>query len=149
VATAEAIYADPSALVSLYLHQPRSLEVVSWRRRLTGSLPVTHHGRAEMTNAIGLAGFRGDISHEDTVGAWAALDQDFVDGHLGLVPIAWRSAFKVAGELSRKHSPELGTRAADVLHVACALELGLKRFLSFDGRQKILAARCGLRLVKV
>jgi hypothetical protein len=148
VATAEEIYADPSALVPLYLHQPRSQEIVAWRRRLAGSLPVTHHGRAEMTNAISLARFRGNISPKESLAAWAGLDQDFIDGHLHQVPIAWRTAFSMAGELSRNLSPELGTRTADVLHVACALELGLKRFLSFDERQKALASRCGLKLVR-
>jgi predicted nucleic acid-binding protein len=43
----------------------------------------------------------------------------------------------------------LGTRTLDVLHVACALELKLRRFLSFDERQQQLAAAVGLRLVRV
>jgi hypothetical protein len=36
-----------------------------------------------------------------------------------------------------------------VLHVACALELKLKHFPTFDERQKKLAAACGLKLVKL
>jgi hypothetical protein len=37
---------------------------VAWRTRLPGPLPVTHHGRAEIANAIGLAQFRAEISPE-------------------------------------------------------------------------------------
>jgi predicted nucleic acid-binding protein len=61
----------------------------------------------------------------------------------------WRAGLNQAIELSRTHSPKLGTRAFDVLHVACALELKLKHFPTFDERQKKLAAACGLKLVKL
>jgi hypothetical protein len=62
VATAEATYADPSALARLYLHQTGSRELSAWRHRHRGPLPVTHHGRTEIVNAISLAAFRGAIS---------------------------------------------------------------------------------------
>lgn len=149
MATAEDIYADPSALIPLYLHQPRSRTVVAWRARLPGSLPVTHHGRAEIANAIGLAQFRADISPEKAIEAWAALDNDFAEGNLQQTSVMWRAALNQAIELSQTHSPTLGTRASDVLHVACALELKLKHFLTFDERQQKLAAACGLKLVKL
>lgn len=149
MATAEDIYADPSALIPLYLHQPRSRAVVAWRVRVIGSLPVTHHGRAEIANAIGLARFRREIASEKAVEAWAALDHDFAEGNLQQTSVMWRAALNQAIELSQTHSPALGTRAADVLHVACALELKLKHFLTFDERQKKLATACGLKLVKL
>lgn len=149
MATADDIYADPSALIPLYLHQPRSRTVVAWRKRLPGFLPVTHHGRAEIANAIGLAQFRGEISPEKAIEAWALLDDDFTEGHLQQASVMWRSVLNRAMELSRTHSPMLGTRASDVLHVACALELTLKHFLTFDERQQKLAVACGLKLVKL
>lgn len=40
-------------------------------------------------------------------------------------------------------------RALDVLHVACALELGLSHFLTFDEKQIALATEMGLKIVKV
>jgi predicted nucleic acid-binding protein len=149
VATAEDIYADPSALIPLYLHQPRSRAIVAWRARLPGSLPVTHHGRAEIANAIGLAQFRGEVSSEKAIEAWGALDHDFAEGNLQQTSVMLRAALNQAIELSRTHSPTLGTRASDVLHVACAMELKLKHFLTFDERQQKLAAACGLKPVKL
>ena len=149
MANAEDIYADSSALIPLYLHQPRSREVVAWRAKLGGSLPATHHGRAEVVNAIGLAWFRGEIAEAKAVEAWFALDHDFAEGHLQQTSVAWRAALNKAIELSKAHSPQLGTRSADVLHVACALELKLRHFLTFDDRQRKLAALAGLKLIKL
>jgi predicted nucleic acid-binding protein len=40
----------------------------------------------------------------------------------------------------------LGIRTLDSLHVACALELNVKRFWSFDDRQRKLAKATGLDL---
>jgi predicted nucleic acid-binding protein len=53
----------------------------------------------------------------------------------------------VAEELSAAHTETLGTRAADILHVATAAALGATLFLSFDTRQKALAAAAGLRVM--
>ena len=37
----------------------------------------------------------------------------------------------------------------DVLHVACAQELGLRYFLTFDERQQQLAAAAGLKVARL
>ena len=145
--TTEPIYVDPSALVRLYLRQERSREMAQWRSRTRGPLPVTHHGRVEMVNAISLALFRGDIDAEDADLAWNELDSDFHVGNLVQVDVLWRAALKRAAELSRTFSSRLGTRSLDVLHVSCALELELKRFFSFDERQRALANAAGLKVL--
>jgi predicted nucleic acid-binding protein len=147
--TADQIYADPSALSHIYLHQIGSRRMVAWRRRTPGSLPVTHHGRVELINAIGLAVYRGEVTVEKAGAARALLADDFTQGHLTQVDILWRAALNRAAELAASLTPELGTRSLDVLHVACALELNLRRFLTFDERQQELATAVGLRLVRV
>ena len=149
VATAEQIYVDPSALALLYLHQPGSREMTAWRTRLKGSLPVTHHGRIEVVNAIALACFRKVINGQQAADAWGTLDSDFTEGRLSQADVLWRAALNKASELSRRYSPSLGTRALDVLHVSCALELKLRSFLTFDERQQSLAKAVGLKLVSV
>lgn len=50
MASAEGVYADPSALLKLYLHQPESAAMAAWRRRTRGALMLTLHGRAEIVN---------------------------------------------------------------------------------------------------
>ena len=147
--TAEQVYAEPSALAQLYLHQSASREMVAWRRRTSGSLPVTHHGRVEIINAINLAAYRGEVTTEKAAAAHTLLGDDFVYGQLAQVDILWRAALNRAAQLSMAHTPKLGTRSLDVLHVACALELNLRLFLTFDERQQKLAAAAGLKLVRV
>jgi predicted nucleic acid-binding protein len=147
--TGKDVYVDPSALVRLFIHQPGSKEMSDWRRKVDGPLYVTHHGRTEIINAIGLAAFRGVTALEDANIAWQELEQEFIDDGFRQADLLWRAALNRAGELSRIHSARIGTRSLDVLHVSCALELNMKFFLSFDERQLALAEAVGLRRVAV
>jgi predicted nucleic acid-binding protein len=147
VATADQTYADPSALLKLYLHEPESRALAAWRSRHAGALTVTHHGRVEMTNGLALAAHRGLIPKAAFQLALAALDDDFHHGRYRLADLLWRSTLNRAAPLSRMHSRGFGTRTLDVLHVASALELGLCQFLTFDLRQQELARATGLKLV--
>lgn len=148
MATADQFYADPSALLKLYLNEPESRAMAIWRARQAGALPVTHHGHVEMVNAIGLAAHRGFLSEPSRVAALAALDDDLVQGRMHRADLHWRAAFRRAAELSLNHTRTLGTRTLDILHVASALELGLNRFVTFDERQAALARAAGLKIVK-
>lgn len=147
MATAETTYVDPSALLKLYVHQPESAAMSAWRSRVRGPLLVTHHGRVEVTNGICLAAFRADISAEAMRDALASFEEDFADGRYVRADLLWRAALDRARELSEEHTPRLGCRSLDVLHVAGALELGCKRFLTFDSRQRRLASAAGLKLI--
>lgn len=149
MAGADAVYADPSALLKLYLHQPESAAVSAWRRRTRGPLDVTLHGRAEIMNGICLARFRGLIGAEAMQDALASFEEDWEAGRYAVADLLWRAALQRAAWLSRKHTPTLGCRTLDVLHVASALELGKSRFLTFDTRQRQLARAAGLGLVKL
>jgi predicted nucleic acid-binding protein len=146
VATAEEIYVDPSALLKLYVHQPESTAMSAWRSRVRGPLLVTHHGRVEVTNGICLAAFRSDISADAMRDAVASFEEDFADGRYVRADLLWRAALERARELSAEHTPRLGCRSLDVLHVASALELGCKRLVTFDSRQQRLARAVGLKL---
>ena len=145
VANAEAIYADPSALLKLYVHQPESRAMSAWRGRLKGALAVTLHGRVEIVNGICLAAFRGYLTAEALSDALTSLEEDFGEGRYFSADLLWRAALQRASELSRKHTVTLGCRSLDVLHVASALELDLKNFLTFDRRQQKLAAAAGMK----
>ncbi len=147
--TADDVYVDPSALARLYIHQADSLKMVNWRRRHAGPLSVTHHGRAEVVNAISLALFRKEISASEAANSWNYVDEDFDAGHLIQADLLWRAALQRATELSRAYTPTLGTRSLDVLHVACALELKRRAILSFDERQQKLASAAGLKLIRL
>ena len=147
MAGADGIYVDPSALLKLYLHQAESAAMNAWRARVRGPLTLTHHARVEVVNGICLAGFRGAIGAPAVRDALASFEEDRVAGRYAHADLLWRSALRRAADLSREHTPELGCRSLDVLHVACSLELGFPAILSFDERQRRLARRVGLKLV--
>jgi predicted nucleic acid-binding protein len=147
VASAEDTYADPSALAKLYLHEPESRTVTAWRAKLGGSLAVTLFGRLELANAIGLAAYRGFVTKAVRKSALGALDDDFAQGRCVVVDLVWREALRRAEEISREETAVLGCRSLDILHVASALTLKRRRFLTFDLRQQKLARALGLKLV--
>jgi predicted nucleic acid-binding protein len=93
--------------------------------------------------------FLGHLGPDGLDEALKDLADDFAQGRLHQADILWRAALNRAAELSRKHTPKLGTRSLDVLHVACALELNLRYFLTFDGRQQKLATAAGLKLIRL
>ena len=142
---ADRTYVDPSALLKLYIHEPASAAMSAWRRRTKGALPITLHGRLEVVNGICLASFRKIINPEAFSDAIASFDEDLAEGRYVETDVLWRATLRRASQLSRAHTPALGCRTLDVLHVATALELGLRHFVTFDGRQRQLARAAGLR----
>jgi predicted nucleic acid-binding protein len=147
VATADETYADPSALLKLYVHERESRAMNAWRARVAGALPITLHGRLEIVTGICLAGFRGALDAEAVSDALASFDEDLDEGRYVEADVLWRATLRRAADVSRRHTPAIGCRTLDVLHVATALELGLRRFVTFDARQQRLARATGLTLV--
>jgi predicted nucleic acid-binding protein len=145
VASAESIYIEPSALLKLYLHQAESAAMVGWRARTRGALPLTPHARVEILNGLGLALFRRLIDAGARDDAVRSFEEDIAGGRYVHADVLWRSALRRAAELSLEYTADIGCRSLDVLHVACALELGLPSFLTFDLRQRRLARAVGLK----
>lgn len=145
--SAEGTYVDPSALRSLYVHDGRSAAFCAWRRRISGPLPITRFGRAEVVNSIELAVHRRILEAAHARGALADFETDLLEGRLALVDALWRRTLDLASDLSIRHTARLGTRTLDVLHVATALTLEVSRFVTYDARQAKLARAVGLRVL--
>ena len=107
---------------------------------------VTHHGRVELLNGIGLAAHRGIVTDAICDAAFEALDDDFEQGRYVVADMLWRATLKRAGDLSRQYTRRVGCRSLDILHIASALELKCRSFLTFDVRQQQLARAVKLRL---
>ncbi len=138
-------YLDTSFLVSLYTPDANSgaaAEIIagSGRERL-----VTTFGELELVNALGLRVLRKEISAAQAEVAWADFEEDIRDGVFQLRPVG-EQVFGRARELSRQTTAKLGTRTADLLHVAAALELGADILYSFDQQQRKLAKAVHLKL---
>ena len=61
-------------------------------------------------------------------------------------PDLWEKLVQEAESLAEHHTPVLGTRSLDILHVAAALVLGATEFCTFDTRQGKLAKATGLHV---
>jgi len=147
VASAERTYVDPSELLKLYIHEPESAAMNAWRTRVKGALPITLHSRLEITNGICLAAFRRAITAAALADALLSFAEDLAEGRYTEIDVLWRATLRRATDIGRTHTPELGCRSLDVLHVATALELGLRDFVTFDVRQRQVARAVGLKTV--
>jgi predicted nucleic acid-binding protein len=101
----------------------------------------------ELLNGIGLAAHRGIVTDAICDAALAALDDDFEQGRYVVADMLWRATLKRAGDLSRQYTRKLGCRSLDILHVASALELKCRTFLTFDVRQQQLARGVKLKTI--
>ena len=72
--------------------------------------------------------------------ALADLQSDLDTGALVVVTADWPDVHRLAETLSKRHTISGGHRSLDVLHVATALHLGAREFLTFDTNQRKLAA---------
>jgi len=69
----------------------------------------------------------------------ADLKTDLDTGAVVVATVNWPDVHRLAEELSARHSISGGHRGFDVLHVATALHLGAREFLTFDANQRKLA----------
>ena len=72
--------------------------------------------------------------------ALADLQTDLDTGAVVVVTADWPDVHRLAETLSKRHTIAGGHRSLDVLHVATALHLGAREFLTFDANQRKLAA---------
>lgn len=138
------IYADSSLFVSLYLQEARSQEA---RRRMKQgkNIWLTPLHRVEWNHAIAQHVFRGVISDQEAARVYSAFEADR-KSNLWVEAGVSDAAYERAVELARRYGPRLGARTLDTLHVACALDLGAKEFLTFDQTQERLAKAAGLAI---
>lgn len=78
--------------------------------------------------------------------ALAKLQANLDTGALTIVAAEWADVHSRAEDLSKRHTAACGHRSLDVLHVATALHLKAREFLTFDTNQRRLAAVEGLKV---
>ena len=140
-------YYDTGLLLQLYFggEQAEALDQYVARRR--SAIPVSGFEELEMTNAMQLKLFRGEITTAALAGVAHHVKDDFDLGRLVRRPVAWPEAFAEAMRLSGAVSAATGCRTLDILHLATARLWGCTRFVSTDARQIRAAKRVGLKIV--
>ena len=139
-------YVDTSVLVSLYVPDANSLKADAWRKANPTPIDFTGFHRIELRNALSLSVFQQRLTPTEAQSAWTAVLEDLKTGVLVAKPDLWAKLVHEAEALAAQHTPTIGTRSLDVLHVAAASVLGATEFCTFDARQGKLAQAIGLQL---
>lgn len=136
------VYVDSSFLVSSYIPDGHSLSV---DRRLAGApvILLTSFNRAELGNAIHQQVFLMRLPLTRAQLAWSDFERDWQQGIWIAVDFP-RQAWETSIDLAKRYGPGLGVRTLDSLHVACAVELKVQKFWTFDERKAKLADAVGL-----
>ena len=140
------IYLDTSFLLPIYTPEPQSGVVHTYLARGAPVLFFTSFHRLELRTALRARLFRKTLTRQELQTALRLSEEDLAGGILRHTPLLWADAFREAERLGDAHAAETGARSGDLLHVASALVLDAKEFLTFDQRQKMLARRAGLKV---
>ncbi len=136
---------DASFLVSLYVLDVNSAAASAKMRRAVLPLLLADVGKIEILNAVGLRLFRKDLRPTEAKEVYGLFREDIEQGVVQIVPLP-AAAYQHAEQIARTHTPLLGTRTLDVLHVAGALVLRADAFYTLDKKQARLATALGLRV---
>ena len=139
-------FADTGFIASLYLEESTSQAADAALGSKREPLPLTPLAMLELRNAFNRAVKRQRITAAQRDALWQNVEADIASGFLVPVPVPPGPLHDTARRLSDRYTPMLGTRSLDLLHVAAALALEAKVFLSFDDRQRKAAASEGLQV---
>jgi predicted nucleic acid-binding protein len=141
-------YFDTSALVAAYVTEVHSPAVRRVLRR-QGPIPFTPLHRLELRNAFELLVGRSLLSPSERDALDSQVQDDRQAGRLVDTAADWEAIFTRAGDLSIDHTKKHLTRSLDLLHVALALELECRSFVSGDRRQLTVARSVKLRPIDI
>ena len=138
-------YLDASFLVSLYtvdVNSPVAARIIEDSK---GIRIVSTLAELEALNALKLRVFRKEITVAQADLSAQAFENNLREGVFRLQPLT-EQTFERARQLSRQNTARLGTRTADILHIAAALTIGADYLYTFDEQQRKLAKAAGLKL---
>ena len=143
-------YPDTSFFCALYRLQANSSDAAAYFTAMPGPLEVTTLLLYEFRQAVR---FQIRLHRHDPAKGYPRaqgtkmlmnMKSDLVSGAVSTIPAPWPQIHLAAERLSELYTDAGGHRSMDILHVATAIELGAKEFLTFDGNQKKLAEAEGL-----
>jgi predicted nucleic acid-binding protein len=137
-------YSDSSFLVSLYVDDEHNKAANAYLRRNPSPILLTSFGKSETQHALRLLAFRRQITEMDMTRHLLTFERDQDEGFFEVTSIDFPELLSKASQISHRHTLAHGLRYLDVLHIASAVTTKAKRFLTFDLRQRKLAAAIGL-----
>jgi predicted nucleic acid-binding protein len=143
-------YPDTSFLYAFYLKQSNSPVAAAIAETFREPLHLTELLRYEFRQSLRFqawrraANSREGIALPDAQRALNQLEMDLNNGVAVMVPCSVSDLLDRADQLSAKYTIKGGHRSMDILHVATALVLDAKEFLTFDSNQRRLAQKEGI-----
>jgi predicted nucleic acid-binding protein len=139
-------YFDTGVLVKAYVFETGTREALALIRQAKPPIPLTHLHGIEIRNALRLKCGRREITETEMTASLRLFQDDVDAGRLERPPYELVSLFQRAELLSSRYATSTLARTLDILHVAAAIEIGCKEFVSFDKRQRSLASLEKLKL---
>jgi len=139
-------YPDTSFLIALYVADTTSEQARRYMHSASHALVFTPFHRLEFRTALRTRVFRGGFSREQMRETFRHCDEHLDGDILQHTPLNWADTLREAERIAEAHLTEVGARSGDLLHVASAVVLGTRDFITFDDRQNALAKRAGLRV---
>jgi len=146
------ILAETSFLFPLYRDEVHTDKAIATIDQLSSPLPISALVALEFRQAVRFQVFlhhkdkKTGIPKEQGEKTLNLFQADIQEGIIRIMPADWLQVHAIADSLGTKHVPNHGYRILDILHVATALHLGAKQFLTFDQHQSKLAKAEGLQL---
>lgn len=140
-------YCDSSFLLALLL--PRDFfhpHAARLAVRFRESIPLTLLAELEVANTIRRALRERAITQAVHDAAFQQIEADLADGILARRDTPQAELYRIAHELSGRHTPSIPARSLDILQTASAILLGADSLHTFDLRQRQLAKACGLKV---
>ncbi len=144
-------YSDTSFLCAIYRKQDNTVAALAWRSAMDEPLHITGLLEFEFLQSIRLQVWlhaqdkRKGYGQPEADGMIADWEADIATGLVQITSYDSSAVMRQAESLSQTYTTKGGHRTLDVLHVATAVHLGAKEFLSFDTHQRKLAKAAGLR----
>jgi predicted nucleic acid-binding protein len=145
-------YPDTSFLCSVYRKQIHTPAALAYKEAMTEPLCFTRLLEFEFLQAIELqvwlhsADRKKGYSRREADQMIDDWETDIASGLNELLPCDSDAVLRLAGFYSEQRTAQGGHRSLDILHVATAVHLGAKEFLTFDERQRALAKHAGLKI---
>jgi predicted nucleic acid-binding protein len=122
------IYVDTSALVPVFIREPKSEAVVAWIESSGERLAISEWSLVEFASAAAIK-VRTGQAEANVVKQATARVHEFAQKHC-VVAVPGREEFRRAAELAGDSALKL--RAGDALHLAIAASLGARGILCLD-----------------
>ena len=145
-------YPDTSFLCALYREQDNSERALAYRNAMSEPLHVTRLVLWEFRQSVRFQAFRHSKNRQlgyslpEAERMIAKLTEHLKMSSVKMVNCDFINILVTGERISKARTFAGGHRSFDILHIATAIDLDAKEFLSFDANQIALAAAEGLKV---